>query len=86
MSRRTPPLPAGFVVHRTADLRVEKTEAPAAALAVLRAFPGTLPEVFARLDGALSAADQAVLERELSGWFRAWVADGWLCLDREAEG
>jgi hypothetical protein len=73
---------ADLVIHRDADLRVMKTEAPAAALALLRAFPGTLSEVFARLEGTLGPADQAVLEREVSGWFRDWAADGWLCLDR----
>ncbi len=77
-------LSADIVVHRDADLRVMKTEAPAAALALLRAFPGTLPEVFARLEGTLAPADQAVLEREVSGWFRDWAAEGWLCLDRES--
>lgn len=83
-----PPRPASadLVIHRDADLRVMKTEVPAAALALLRAFPGTLPEVFARLEGALAPADQAVLERELSGWFRDWAAAGWLCLDREDAG
>ncbi|MBW8888316.1 MAG: putative DNA-binding domain-containing protein [Fibrobacteres bacterium] len=81
-----PPLrvSADLVVHREADLRVMKTEVPAAALALLRAFPGTLPEVFARLDGVLAPSDQALLEREVSGWFRDWAAEGWLCLDRES--
>lgn len=83
-----PPLEAraDLVVYRDADLRVTKAEVPAAALALLRAFPGTLPEVFARLDGLLAPADQALLERELSGWFRDWSAEGWLCLDRENAG
>jgi hypothetical protein len=66
---------------RDADLRVTRAEVPAAALALLRAFPGTLPEVFARLEGGLEPADQALLEREVAGWFRSWAANGWLCLD-----
>jgi hypothetical protein len=75
---------ADLAVHRDADLRVMKTEVPPAALALLRAFPGTLPEVFARLDGVLAPSDQAMLEREVSGWFRDWAAEGWLCLDRDS--
>jgi len=80
-----PPVKASLdlVVHRDADLRLLKTEVPAAAQALLRAFPGTLPEVFDRLEGVLAPADQALLEREVSSWFRDWAADGWLCLDRE---
>jgi hypothetical protein len=82
-----PPRPAShdLVIHRAADLQVTKAEVPAAALALLRAFPGTLPEVFARLEGALAPGDQALLEREISGWFRTWAAEGWLCLDRDPE-
>ena len=78
-----PPQPASaaWVIHRTAALAIGKAEIPAAALALLRAFPGTLPEAFARLEGA---ADQAMLEREIPRWFQAWAAEGWLCLDRPA--
>jgi hypothetical protein len=80
------PAPADLVIHREADLSVAKTEVPAAALAVLQAFPGALPEVFGRLEGALAPADQALLEREVGGWFRDWSAAGWLCPERGPEG
>lgn len=82
-----PPLPraADLVIHRDADLEVMKAPVPAAALAVLRAFPGTLGDVFAKLEGTLSPQEQAELESGLGSWFQAWVAEGWLCLDT-AEG
>ncbi len=77
---------ADLVIHRDADLEVLKTVVPPAALALLRAFPGTLSEVFAKLEGALGPYDQAALEQGLGSWFQAWVAEGWLCLDREPDG
>lgn len=77
---------ADLMIYRDADLQVTKTEVPAAALALLRAFPGTLPEVFSRLEGALTPDDEASLARALPGWFQAWSANGWLCLDREEPG
>ena len=83
-----PPLRASadLMIYRDADLQVTKIEVPAAALALLRAFPGTLPEVFARLEGTLTPDDEAALARELPGWFQAWSANGWLCLDRQEAG
>jgi hypothetical protein len=80
------PGPADLVIHRDASLDVLKEPVPAAALALLRAFPGTLGEVFAELEGKLAPADQAALESGLGSWFQAWVAEGWLCLDREPAG
>lgn len=82
-----PPLPqsADLVIHRDADLAVMKAPVTAAALAVLLAFPGTLGDVFAKLEGKLPLADQADLEAGLGSWFQAWVAEGWLCVDGEPE-
>lgn len=79
------PQPADLVIHRDADLTVMKAPVTAAALAVLLAFPGTLGEVFAKLEGKLAPAEQADLEAGLGSWFQAWVAEGWLCLDSEPE-
>jgi hypothetical protein len=74
---------ADLVIYRDADLEVMKRPVAAAAMAVLREFraPATLGEVFARLEGKLGPAGQAGLEAGLSGWFRDWVAGGWLCLE-----
>lgn len=82
-----PPRPrsADLVIHRDADLEVLKTPVPGAALALLQAFPGTLGEVFAKLEGALAPEDQSQLESQLGSWFQAWSAEGWLCLDRGAD-
>lgn len=77
--------PADLVIHRGADLEVLKAPVTPAALAVLRAFPGTLGDVFGKLEGKLPPADQADLESGLGSWFQAWVSEGWLCLDRDPE-
>jgi hypothetical protein len=56
-------------------------------MAVLRAFlaPATLIEAFADLEGVLDPERQGELAEGISGWFRDWVARGWLCLDGDAE-
>lgn len=80
-----PPRPqrADLVIHRDADLEVLKSPVTGPALAVLSAFPGTLGEVFAKLEGTLSPEAQSEMEAGLGAWFQAWVAEGWLCLDRD---
>jgi hypothetical protein len=75
-----------LVIFRDADLNVMKIPVGPAALAVLLEFgsPSTLVDAFGRLEGKLSGDDQAALEGGISGWFRDWVARGWLCLAEEA--
>ncbi len=74
-----------LVIFRDVDLDILKLSVPPAALAVLGEFrePTTLTHAFGRLEGKLSDQDQAALEAGLSGWFRDWVARGWLCLGEE---
>lgn len=80
------PLSADVVIHRSTGLEVLRAQVSPAALALLLAFPGTLAEIFAKLEGALAPGDREELERGVEAWFRAWVAEGWLCLDRGPAG
>jgi hypothetical protein len=81
------PAEARLVIYRAADLDIMKQPVSPAALAVLGAFsePATVSEAFERLEGALSPEEQEEMAANLSGWFRDWVARGWLCLDPDPE-
>ncbi|HKP96475.1 MAG TPA: putative DNA-binding domain-containing protein [Fibrobacteria bacterium] len=75
------PETACLVVFRGADLEIMKEPVSRPALAVLGAFaePATLAGAFEKLEGKVAEEDQAELMAGISGWFRDWVARGWLC-------
>lgn len=74
------PGPSCLVIWRGSDLAVwQKPVSPAACkvLGELRE-PTTIPDAFDRLEGRLSAEEQAELETSLSQWFAIWVRASWL--------
>ncbi len=46
--------------------------------------PGTLRNIFSRLEGRLSARERKELEAHLQEWFREWTALGWLSREEES--
>jgi len=80
------PEPSCLVIFRDADLDIMKESVSRQALAVLEAFarPATLAEAFGKLEGKLDLEDQAELTAGIGGWFRDWVARGWLCAAPQA--
>jgi hypothetical protein len=74
---------ASFImVYRDAAHAMRQAPLAPAAYRVLGEMrePATVPEIFARLEGKLKKAEQAALEKNLTAWFKDWVAMGWVCL------
>ncbi len=76
-----------LAIYRDADLEIMREPLTRVSLAVLEAFlaPATLAEAFEKLEEKLGPEDQTELMGGISGWFREWVARGWLCRDEKAD-
>jgi hypothetical protein len=80
------PAESHVVIYRDRELSMQIKAVSKVALKVLTEFRATslLADVFARLDGMFSPAEQLELEAGLTTWFQFWVAEGWLVLDAKA--
>lgn len=83
LERAIPLAPGGspMVIWRGKDLTLWQKPLPEAACKVLEALrePATLPEAFARLEGALSPREEEELVANLTEWFTEWTREGILC-------
>jgi hypothetical protein len=71
-----------LIVWRGRDLALRHRPLPEAACKVLESLrePATLPEAFARLEGALAPEEERELVANLTDWFAEWTREGILSL------
>lgn len=77
------PNSSNVIIYRDRDLKLKMQLISNAARLVLQELqvPTRVVDVFERLEGRFSKHEHHDLETNLTGWFKYWIEENWLCVE-----